>query len=60
MKNEQKEPPKYLLDQFYKHLDVIFRDFHHMPFNSNTRLYNAYRLAKMEYYKLKKYKKIES
>ena len=55
MKPKQDKPPQYMLDSFYKHMEIVFKLFPNMPFGSSNRLYNSYRLAKKEYNKIKKY-----
>lgn len=56
MRQKSDKPPKYLLDSFFKHMDVVFTLFKCMPYGSSNRLYNAYRIARKEYERIKKYK----
>lgn len=55
MKPKQDKPPQYMLDSFYKHMEIVFKLFPNMPFGSSNRLFNAYRMAKNEFNKIKKY-----
>ena len=56
MKPKQDKPLKYLVERYNKHIDTLFSLLKSMPFGTNVRIYNAYRQARQEYYKLKKYK----
>ena len=53
MKSKSDEPPKYLQDIFYKHLEKIFS--HPSPYNKAV-MANTFRMAKNEFYKIKNYK----
>jgi hypothetical protein len=56
MKQASDSPPKYLEKSFLKHLGMVFSTVPALPSKYSTKTYNAYRLAKKEYFKLIKYK----
>lgn len=53
MKTKSDKPPKYLQDNFYKHLEKIFSQ--PSPYDKVV-MANTFRMAKNEFRKLKKYK----
>ena len=53
MKPKSDKPPKYLVDNFNKHLEKIFSQ---TPQYTTAVMANTFRMAKNEFYKLKKYK----
>ncbi len=55
MKQKSDKPPKYLLEAFTRHMDLIFKEQPCMPFGTKPKVYNAYCNGKKEFYKLKKY-----
>lgn len=56
MKSKSDKPPKYLKDSFNKHLEKIFSQ--PSPYTTAV-MANTFRMAKNEFYKLKKYKENE-
>ena len=56
MEPKQDKPPQYLIDSFFKHLDIVFGELTYLPSGTKNQLVNAYRLGRKEFYKLKKYK----
>ena len=56
MKPKSDKPPKYLKDSFNKHLEKIFSQ--PSPYTTAV-MANTFRMAKNEFYKLKKYKENE-
>ncbi len=53
MKPKSDKPPKYLVDNFNRHLEKIFSN---PPKYDKAVMVDTFRMAKNEYYKLKKYK----
>ncbi len=53
MKPKSDKPPKYLVDNFNRHLEKIFSN---PPKYERAVMIDTFRMAKNEYYKLKKYK----
>ena len=53
MKPKSDKPPKYLVDNFNKHIEKILSQ---TPQYTTAVMANTFRMAKNEFYKLKKYK----
>lgn len=56
MKQKQDKPPQYLIDSFFKHLDKVFKELPYLPSGTSNGLYNAYRLGKKEFNRIKQYR----
>lgn len=54
--NGDDSPPSYLMESFIKHMDIVFKEFPCMPYESSLKLYNAYQIARnKEWKRIKKY-----